>query len=309
MPDTSDVGAQRLDITVTSSIYLTSANLNRQIEVELSGQVTAAGRLAPILTIPFRVRQANAPETAQLRLVSLIVEASCDGELLGDGRVAGMTLWQRGVNTVTVRIPTSHRMLEWTRDSVARNRACTLQFRIYGAIQFRDNQQEPWTDEDLRYSSDAGTITIARSDWHDHVLNEVRQADYLYLEVEIPRDSPQEWENALALLQQAEHAYTLSDDSGVFQNLRGCLDALPGAKKAILDAVTDTRKRKAIDQLLLEFGNYLHCGRHVAQADSAEAGTFPVDRVDAGFAIASTKVFLSYISAARPVRPHPGAAG
>lgn len=47
---------------------------DRPIGARLNGLVTATGRLSPVLTIPLQLRQLNATDSAQLRLLSVIVE-------------------------------------------------------------------------------------------------------------------------------------------------------------------------------------------------------------------------------------------
>ncbi|MEO6699985.1 MAG: hypothetical protein ABIP57_00600 [Jatrophihabitantaceae bacterium] len=274
---------------------------NRTIEARLDGEVTATGRLSPVLIIPLRLRRLNAPETAQIRLLGVVVEAACGGEILGQGWLGGVTLYQNGSNATVVRIPTSHRLLGWATDYVVRRGAGRLELRLYGAVQFRDTPDDEWIDEDIPYLPAANSaIKISRSDWHDYVLSPVRQADYLYLEVELARATLDGWEPALAQLEQAKNAYSLGNDSGVFHHLRGCMDALPGAKQAIVDAVADPDKRTAIDELVRAIGKYLHLGRHVSAVTAPEPGAFPVDRVDAGCALGLVEVLLAYLSTARP---------
>jgi hypothetical protein len=299
-------GMGGLDSRVSAPIQFNTTASNRPIEARIHGRITAQGRLAPVLTIPLQLRQLNARDSAQLRLLSVSIEALCGGEVLGRATLAGITLNQNTSNTIEARIPTEPRLLDWVTDHVVRDRVGRLVLKLYGAIQFRDTPNDPWVDEDVKYlpGTDA-VIEISRSDWHDHVLTPIRRTDYLYLEVELARATVDGWEPALTLLQQAEDAYALGDDSSVFLRLRGCLDALPGAKQAIVDAVTDPVKRKGINDLTRAVGNFLHLGRHVSTAGSPEPGTFPVNRVDASCALALMKVLLAYLSTANPRGPQP----
>lgn len=286
---------------MSTPIQFNTTSGNRTLEARLDGEVTAAGRLSPVLTIPLRLRQFNTPETGQIRLQSVEVEAICAGEILGQGWLGGITLNQGSSNVIMVRIPTSQRLLDWATDDVVRRGVGMLELRLHGAIQLRDASTDDWSDEDVRYLPSANSaIKISRSDWHDHVLRPVRQADYLYLEVEITRAAIAGWEPAIDRLEQAKHAYSLGDDSGVFHHLRGCIDALPGAKQAIVEAVTDPEKRKAIDELVRSIGKYLHLGRHVSTATAQKPGDFPVNRVDAGCALSLVEVLLAYLSTAGP---------
>jgi len=93
-----------------------------------------------------------------------------------------------------------------------------------------------------------------------------------------------EWANAVTQLDRGEAAYATGDDPAVFSHLRGALDALPGAKKHVLDGVSDTNKRSRLDTLLKDAGEFLHTGRHVAKLGE-QAGSFPVTHVDAAFAL------------------------
>ncbi len=82
------------------------------------------------------------------------------------------------------------------------------------------------------------------------------------------------------------------EDDAVFHKLRAWLDSLPRAKKEILARIADKDKREHLDDLLLSFGKYLHDGRHVKEED----GLFPVDHLDAAFALDMTRVLLSHLS-------------
>ena len=52
---------------------------------------------------------------------------------------------------------------------------------------------------------------------------------------------------AVSNLDNAERPYASGDDAAVFVHLRGALDALPGAKKAILDDIRDERKESWVE--------------------------------------------------------------
>ena len=125
-----------------------------------------------------------------------------------------------------------------------------------------------------------------------------RRQQYRYLEVVLPRSDEvlkQDWAKAVANLDNAERAYASGDDAAVFLHLRGALDALPGAKKAVLDDVRDEKKRGYLDAVLVKAGEFLHGGRHVA-ANGTLAGTFAVDHMGAAFALDLMRVLLSHLS-------------
>ena len=77
---------------------------------------------------------------------------------------------------------------------------------------------------------------------------------------------------------------------------RAALDALPGAKTNIFDAIPEGKKRDAINELTRQIGVYIHSGRHVEpNARGQQAGEFPIDQRDALFVYNTTKLLLSHI--------------
>lgn len=73
--------------------------------------------------------------------------------------------------------------------------------------------------------------------------------------------------------------------------------SLPNAPKGIFDALPEAQ-RDAVNQLVKAFvTDYLNRGRHVEPAGD-RAGDFPVNRIDARFALDATRVILSYTSRA-----------
>jgi hypothetical protein len=140
------------------------------------------------------------------------------------------------------------------------------------------------------------SVQISRSAWFEQVLSPTRAEDYVYLEVAIPRgDTAAAWRNTLTHLTSAEKAFAIGDDAAVFGHLRAAFDALPGAKQHIFDSLPQP-KRGVVDKLSREIGEFLHLGRHVAAPGDADPGAFPVDHIDAEYAIAQMKLLLSYAS-------------
>jgi hypothetical protein len=282
------------------------SSTGRQITVSVDGRVGASGRLSPLINLFLKIET----EDHQMRIPSLFVELWSGGELIGDGYVSGATL-RKYARQAQVSVRTSHRAIEWVTHRLGRESSVSLELRLSGAIQFRPDANtggvtESWVDDELARTGVGHQITISRSDWFEHVLKPVRHTDFIYLEVATPHGPAKEqWNEAIQLLNDAERAYALGDDVSVFANLRGCLESLPGAKTAIFDSVADPGKRKAIDSLTKELVNYLHTGRHVASSDSPEAGTFPVNHIDAAFALSAVKVLLAYASLILAAEPGP----
>lgn len=271
------------------------------IQVDLAN-VGAQGRISPILLLRVNFRTI---ENWTADLLNLRVHLQCGNERLGDGTLIGPLITHTSETAETIEIPTTHRMIQHVTDSLGTAPAIDLAVRWSGLVRlnFSPNAQKRYASdpepgqsiETQVRNSGPMNFQIARSDWFSKVLTQTRQEDYLYLEIAIPRGQiASAWQNSLALLAKAEEAYAKGDDASAFLHLRGIIDALPGAKKHIFDAIPEP-KRGTVDQLLKAFGDYLHAGRHIA-ATGPHQGTFPVDHLDAAFAIAACKTFLSYAS-------------
>jgi hypothetical protein len=228
---------------------------------------------------------------------------------VGEGRLIGEPATWHG-HQCELEIPVTRRALEFVTERLERHAAIDLTLDWYGLLRVHwepipsdrqtasDPEPSTWTDLHLRAGQHQHHVVVARSDWYSHVIQAVSGDDYLHLEVAVPRGRPEQarWRKALERLADAEKAFTLGDDAGVFQHLKGVFEALPGAKQHIFNALPDP-KRGEVDRLTKAFVGYLNHGRHVMDAGTLE-GEFPVDHQDAGFAIAVTQVILSYASRA-----------
>lgn len=268
--------------------------------------IRGAGRLNPRLVLVLKLATPSERVEAELRDVELRV--GLGDELLGVGRLIGEAVYSYGTD-VSVEVPVSHRSVDFITDAFGRADALSLQLRWYGSMRVKSDPKdgearyagdpEPgeWTDYPLPLLRHDHNLRVTRSEWFAQVLEPIRQEQYVYLEVAIPKgEAASAWHAALGNLQAAEKAYALGDDPAVFQQLRGVIDALPGAKEHIVDALPEPR-RTEVDQLLRAVGKYLHLGRHVAP-DGESAGSFPVNHLDADFAISFMRVVVSYLSRA-----------
>jgi hypothetical protein len=85
-------------------------------------------------------------------------------------------------------------------------------------------------------------------------------------------------EGHLDHLDQAARAITQADPPAVFGYCRAALDAVRGAKLHMFDAMSEGKKRDAINELTKRIGEYTHPGRHVVPGTTGEqAGEFPVE--------------------------------
>lgn len=277
-------------------------------ELELQ-DVSGLGRLRPRLQLVFNAR----PERwASVELTDVTVRLERRNELIGEGRIVGQLL--RGQPwSISVEVPTTQHMLRFVTDGIAPDaRVVDLDVRLSGRGRVRvDSETQPpgmrtqiddpelgqWKRVVLSHNL-APKLQIPRSEWWGRVLAPTRFEQYRYLEIALPRDDSAlgaQFQKAADLLVGAEQAYAQGNDPSVFQQLRGALDALPGAKQHILDNIRSESKRQKLDTLLKATGQYLHVGRHV-DGDGVEQGTFPVDHLDASFALDLMRVVVSHLS-------------
>lgn len=269
--------------------------------------VSGTGRRSPRLMFQFQLRTLGERFSAQMHHVRVRVFAG--EELLGEGTIVGGDVASYP-SPCLLELPVTQRMMRYVTDSIPANGDVSLKLKWSGILRVKwhaaendlqrvgDPEPDEWTF--LSFVETEMNIGIARSDWFSKVLQPIADDQYLFLEVAVPKGSAgADWAKALALLNEAEKAYALGDDAGVFAKLRGAIDALPGAKQNIVDALPEPR-RTEVDTLLLAVGHYLHQGRHIA-TKGEEAGTFPVNRIDADAAISIVRVMFSYISRALAV--------
>lgn len=268
------------------------------------------GRLSPRLQMSFTARPA--PYT-QVVLEDITLRLEYRQELIGEGRVVGVqVLYEQ--SQVTFEVVTSQRLLRHITDGVQPTATVVqLDAKLSGFALVTLDQNYPTSAGFGRLVTDPGpgeskrltvsngmpsALQVSRAEWYDRVLAQTRNEQYRYLEIALPKDDKalgDEWMSAVNHLVQAEQAYAAGDDPAVFLYLRGALDSLPGSKKNILDGISEAGKREDLDALLKKAGEFLHNGRHVG-ADGTQQGTFPVDHLDAAFAMDLMRVLLSHLS-------------
>ena len=276
--------------------------VGRNINLGVSGSLSAAGRKSPVLKLPLTFQTTDAVE---IRLDHVVVRVTCAGELVGVAHLAGDVLVQQRhyVPQAIAEVPTSHVMIDFITDTFVSGSQTSLTVTPYGVITWRANQDSDPVQDTLPNNSAGHQLAVSRSDWYERVLVPLRQTDFVYLEIALPQgEAGKPWRSAAEQLRRAEAAHAAGDDDTVFGRLRGALDSFPGAKQHIFDAVQDPDKRAHVDALAKAFGSFLHLGRHVGEPGTVNAGQFPVTHADAAFAIAQMKTLLSYASqVTRPV--------
>jgi hypothetical protein len=254
--------------------------------------VNGVGHLAPRLNVVF---VASTPSDALVEIADATLRLTHGDEVLGEGRVLAQRL-SDGVSTVIEVPPTLPLVRFVTASLTSTSTTVDIQatLRGFGAYTLRSEREATIAGQyasvgqkkvfELETSSPA-YLQIERTKWFETVVKTTHALDFQYVEIHLPPvASP-----------AAERSYALGDDAGVFLQLRGALDSLPGAKKDIVGSVTNETKRKALDGLLAKIGVLLHSGRHV-DATGPQVGTFPVDHVDAGFALDLMRVTLAHLS-------------
>lgn len=268
--------------------------------------INGMGRLAPRLHVVF---QASVQSDVTVEITDATLRLEHKQEVIGEGRVVSARL-SDGIS-VTIEVPTTLPLLRHVTASLVPTATMVdLQatLRGFGTYTLRSERSE--TVVAMRYppvgqpkvfpleTNSPGLLQVERTAWFDRVLKPTHGLDLEYLEVNLPPvESPAAdgWRQALVNFHAAERSYATGDDASVFLHLRGAFDALPGAKQHIVDRVSNETKRKALDGLLAKVGAVLHSGRHV-DAVGPDVGTFPVDHLDASFALDLMRVTLSHLS-------------
>jgi hypothetical protein len=199
----------------------------------------------------------------------------------------------------------SRRLIQEVTDRTGQQSQIGFQVRFNGSaeVTWQPNEEDPGfvggvlpdvpTTIQVNGGQNTMNFSVPRSDWFSKVVAGLGEVDYIPLELFVPRGvGDHAWRKTLGHLGSAEKAYALGDDPSVFNHLRGAWDALPGAKLSIFDALAEP-KRGEVDTLAKSLAGYLHAGRHISE-QGADPGGFPVDHIDAGFALNMMKVLLSY---------------
>lgn len=275
--------------------------------------ISGIGRVHPRLLLNLKQHPFFA---ADVELVDTTLRLTSVTELIGQARIADLHLSPDSY--CSVEVPTSQRMLEFVTDGLtaaATSVALTATLEGRGRARIDPNRAsspglvrfvgEPefgeWGDVTLS-SAVPSNIQVPRSQWYESVLKPCQNESYIYLEIALPvapSELAPEWQTAVGHLQSAERAYALGDDPTVFLHLRGALDALPGAKRRIFDAISDPDKREAMDTMVKSVGDFLHRGRHISVGGS-RPGEFAVDHLDSALALDMMRTLLAHLSLMLP---------
>ncbi len=272
------------------------------LDVEILG-LRGLGRLSPRLDLRLAACTPSAGITTTLKVVR--AELFWNEELIGCGLLLEDTFHDRDSQR-QLELPTTRRLVQEITNHLGTSSSVSFQVRFSGSAivtvapdsvaTASGGGSEAGQPVPVVFAPDNNTMnfSLPRTAWFDDVVGKLGDSDYIPLELLVPRSALGEpWRKALSHVTNAKRAHALGDDPAVFGHLRGALDSVPGAKQEIFDALPEP-KRTEVDALVTALGKFLHAGRHIDQA----TGGFPVDHIDAGFALNLMDVLLSYASRA-----------
>jgi len=274
----------------------------RWLEVRYDG-LSAEGQVAP--TIVLNLYMSTPSPSIDVEIHRLDARLALNNEWLAFGQVAPQKVSDSGHST-TLRLEISPAGLDFIGANLSGD-DLTLKLELMGLLRAReaaDGQRQlvqsdfPYGEWGYVFAVPADfTFTVARSDWFTKVLSVVGGSRYIAAEIQLPKAAEKsDVVAALARLKDEERAYALGDDPKVFLSCRAMIEALPGYPSDLFHDVDSPSKRKSLDDMFKEAGDFFHVGRHVRQ-DGPQAGEFPVDHRDAAFALNLARLLLSYLSA------------
>jgi hypothetical protein len=272
-----------------------------------TNQLTAADGPVPRITIPLEGRVTE--RDIDVEILRLAFDLKIGSTVVGQGELGPYTHLTTGYTYLPVPASCPQSALPYLVNPDPPQGRITLTLAFKGLLRYRHNY--PDGDERGRGLGESGSwhieafgnsspheleVQIARSDWYEQVVTQLHLGSYLITPVYLPHGLPS-WKATLSHLDEVARAIVQPSPSGAFGACRAAIDALPGAKTAIFDAMPEGKKRDAVDDLAKAIGKYIHSGRHVVpNGDGEQAGEFPVDQRDAVFAQNLTKLLLSHIA-------------
>jgi hypothetical protein len=267
---------------------------------------SAAGGPLPQITVPLEARVTE--RDIDVQMLRLAFDLKIRNLVIGQGEVGPYMYLRADDQYIPATATCPQAALPYLINPEPSQGRITLTLAFRGLLRYRhnyqqgDNRAQSLGEPDTWHIESIGDQTamdldvqVARSDWYEQVVERLGIGSYLLTPLHLPYGL-KAWQAALGHLDAAGRALTQADPPAVFGYCRAALDALPGAKTKIFEAMPEGKKREAIDELTKQVGVYLHSGRHVEpNTDGQQAGDFPVDRRDAQFVYNMTKLLLSQI--------------
>jgi hypothetical protein len=261
----------------------------------------------PQITVPLEARVTE--RDIEVEILRLVFNLKIGGTLVGQGEIGPYSYLRTTENYFPATATCPQAALPHLINLVPSQGRLTLALSFRGLLRYRHSYQpddgrarglgetDTWHIEPVGDSGIAELdVQVARSDWYEQVIEKLSIGSYLVTPLYLPY-GVQTWAASLRHMDDALRALVQGNPPSVFGACRGAIDALPGDKIAIFEAMPEGKKRDAIDALTKSIGKYIHSGRHVVpNADGEQAGEFPVDQRDAVFIYNMTKLLLSHIA-------------
>ena len=267
---------------------------------------SATGGPLPRLNIPLEARLTD--RDIEVDILRFLFDLKLGNVVIGQGEIGPVTHVSTSERYFTAVATCPREALPYLFNPQPAQGRLTLELDLGGLVRYR--HQLPEGDErayglgeggawHIESIGEKGThhleVQVARSDWFEQVVAQLGIGGYLVTPLSLPYGLPA-WKSTLDHLDQAARAITQTDPPAVFGHCRAALDAVPGAKQNIFDAMAAGKKRDAINDLTKHIGEYIHSGRHVAPGTASEqAGEFTVDQRDALFVYNMTKLLIAQI--------------
>lgn len=272
--------------------------------------VSSQGRVRPMLNVAFKVRINQLPQRPQMGahqfsgppevlLRHLFLDVRCGSELVAQGQlrspVPSITI--HGDDTqVSLDVEISPAAIRHI-DVTARGDDVKLMLNFINVgISYREMSSgdavAAW-----REAQPAGgqmmMVTVPRSEWVKNVLDPIGTVRYIWMELPLPAlPADGRWQAVQRHLNLAEQRHHEGFDADVLRHCHDALAALAEAPTEIIPTLADEAKRRALDAALQKFRSFLHEGRH----PDRQTGLYDADHRDAEFALASTKIWLTYLA-------------
>jgi len=261
----------------------------------------------PQITIPLEARLTE--QDIKIDLLHLGFDLKLGNTLVGQGEIGPYTSLRTDESYIPAKATCPQAALAYLFNPPPPQGRITLTLAFKGLIRYRHSYQpgdakaqglgEPdvWHFDSIGETGGSDLeVQVARSEWYEEVVKKLGIGTYLITPLYLPRGVPS-WQATLGHMDEALRALVQGNPPGVFGACRAAIDALPGNKTGIFDAMPEGKKRDAIDDLTKQIGKYIHSGRHVVPNTGVEqAGQFPVDQRDAAFVYSMTKLLLSHVA-------------
>jgi hypothetical protein len=267
----------------------------------------ATGGPLPNVVIPLEVRVTESD--IEVDIVRLAFDLKLGNRVVGQGEIGPYERLGTDYTYLPATATCPQTALPYLLNPEPPQGRLTLTLALKGVFRYRHSWPQPtglahglgepdvWH---LELVGPSGTmdldVQVARSDWYEQVVEQLGIGSYVVTPLFFSYEA-RSWRPALEHLQNAGRAVVDGNPPAVFAACRAAIDALPGAKLNIFDAMPEGKRRDAINELTKDIGQYIHSGRHVVPNDGGEeAGDFPVDQRDAVFVYNMTKLLLSHIT-------------